>query len=92
MEAHSRLGRRHCITWFQIHDHLITDILFLVAQLCPTLGDPVDHGQPDFSVHEFPRQEYWSRLPFPSFPPRDQTQVSYLTGGFFTTELQQGYY
>ena len=32
----------------------------------------------------FPRQEYWSRLPFPSS--RDQTNVSYLAGRFFTTE------
>ena len=38
----------------------------------------------------FPRQEYWSGLPFPSpgdlSQPRDQTHVSCLTGGFFTTE------
>ena len=36
----------------------------------------------------FSRQEYWSGLPFPSpgvcSPPRDQTQVSCITGGFFT--------
>ena len=38
----------------------------------------------------FPRQEYWSALPFP--PPgessrhRDQTRVACTAGGFFTTE------
>ena len=38
----------------------------------------------------FPRQEYWSGLPFP--PPgdtphsRDQTHISCLAGGFVTTE------
>ena len=36
----------------------------------------------------FPRQEYWSGLPFPS--PRDLpdsgTQVSHIAGGFFTSE------
>ena len=40
----------------------------------------------------FPRQEYWSRLPFtsPRDLPRDQAQVSHvsaLAGGFFTLEL-----
>ena len=42
---------------------------------------------------EFPRQEYWGRLPFP--PPRDLTKPGIkhaypespaLVGGFFTTE------
>ena len=32
----------------------------------------------------FPRQEYWSRWPFPS--PRDQTQVSCIASRFSTTE------
>ena len=36
----------------------------------------------------FPRQEYWSGLPFPSpgdLPwPRDRTRVSYIAGEFFT--------
>ena len=38
---------------------------------------------------EFSRLEYWSGLPFPSpgqsYQPRDQTQVSHFTGGFFTS-------
>ena len=38
----------------------------------------------------FPRQEYWSGLPFPypgeSFWPRDWTQVSCTAGRLFTTE------
>ena len=38
----------------------------------------------------FPRQEYWSGLPFPSprgsSQPRDQTWVSHIAGRFFTTE------
>ena len=40
----------------------------LVAKLCPTLCDPMDCSLPGSSVR-FPRQEYWSGLPFPS--PRD---------------------
>ena len=38
----------------------------LVAQSCPTLGNPMDCSLPVSSVHEFSRQEYWSGLPFPS--------------------------
>ena len=34
------------------------------AQLCPTLCDPQDPLAPPFTG--FPRQEYWSGLPFPS--------------------------
>ena len=37
----------------------------LVAQLCPTLCDPVDCSKVPPST-EFFRQEYWSGLPFPS--------------------------
>ena len=40
----------------------------LVAHLCPTLCNPMDCSPPGSSV-EFPRQEYWSGLPFP--PPGD---------------------
>ena len=39
----------------------------------------------------FPRQEYQSRLPFPSArdlpQPRDWTRIFCIAGGFFTTEL-----
>ena len=38
----------------------------LVAQSCPTLCNTVDCNTPYSSVHGFPRQEYWSGLPFPS--------------------------
>ena len=37
-----------------------------VAQLCPTICDPMDCSLPSSSVHVFSRQEYWSGLPFPS--------------------------
>ena len=37
-----------------------------VAQLCPTLRDPMDCSLPDSSVHGFSRQEYWSGVPLPS--------------------------
>ena len=64
----------------------------LVTQSCPTLCDPLDcvvHQAP-LSM-EFPRQEYWSELPWPSPGdlPNPGTEPSFpaFAGGFFTTEL-----
>ena len=37
-----------------------------VAQLCPTLSDPMDYSLPGSSIHGFSRQEYWSGVPLPS--------------------------
>ena len=37
-----------------------------VAQLFPTLSDPMDCNLPGSSVHGFSRQEYWSGVPLPS--------------------------
>ena len=41
----------------------------LVAQLCPTLHDPMDCGPPGSSVHGILQATIWSGLPFPS--PKD---------------------
>ena len=38
----------------------------LLAQSCPTLCEPMDCSPPGFSVLGLSRQEYWSRLLFPS--------------------------
>ena len=38
----------------------------LVAQLCPTLSDPMDFSLPGSSVHEILQAQYWSGFPFPS--------------------------
>ena len=38
----------------------------LVTQSCLTLCDPMDCSLPAPLSMEFSRQEYWSRLPFPS--------------------------
>ena len=57
-------------------------------KLCPTLR-PIDCCPPVSSV-EFPRQEYWSGLPFP--PPEDlldpgiKPSSPALTGRLFTAE------
>ena len=56
-----------------------------VAQLCPTVCNPVDYIQ----SMQFSRPEYldWVALPFSrgSSQPRDRTQVSCMAGGFFTS-------
>ena len=55
-----------------------------VAQSCPTLCDPMDgtfHGILQARILE------WVAIPFSrgSSQPRDQTQVSHMAGGFFTS-------
>ena len=53
-----------------------------VAQLCPTLCDPMD-----YTVHGILQARIleWVAFPFSrgSSNPRDQTQVSHIAGGFF---------
>ena len=67
-------------------------LLFLFPKQCLTLFDCMDCGPPGFSLSmRFPRQEYWSGLPFPS--PGDlptsgiEPTSPALAGGFFTSEL-----
>ena len=59
-------------------------VKLLVAQLCPTLCNPMD---PPLSM-EFSRQEYWSGLAIllsrGSSQPRDQSHVSCMADEFFT--------
>ena len=52
------------------------------AQSCPILCDPMDCNPPGPLSMEFPRQEYWSGLPFP--PPGDlpDPEVSTLSPVF----------
>ena len=65
-----------------------------VAQLCLTLGDPMDCSLPGSSVHEILQTRIleWVAISFSrgSFQPRDRTRVSCVSciaGEFFTTEL-----
>ena len=55
-----------------------------VAQSCPTLCGPMD-----YTVHGILQARIleWVAFPFPrgSSQPRDQTQVSHIAGGFFTS-------
>ena len=60
----------------------------LVAQLCPILCNPMDYSQQAPLSMGFPRQEYWSRLPFSSpgdLPdPGIEPGSSTMAGRFFT--------
>ena len=60
-----------------------------VAQLCPTLCDPMDCSPPNSSVHEFLQARIlkWVTILFSkrSSLLRDQTQISCITGRFFTS-------
>ena len=55
-----------------------------VAQLCPTLWDPMD-----YTVHGILQDRIleWVAFPFSrgSSQPRDRTQISCVAGGFFTS-------
>ena len=60
----------------------------VLAQLCPTLWDPMDCSLPGSSVHGISQARIleWVAIPFSrgSSWPRDQTQVSGTVGRFLT--------
>ena len=60
-----------------------------VTQLCPTLCDPTDYSPPGSSVHGILQARIlkWVAVPFSrgSSQPKDQTGVSCISGGFFTS-------
>ena len=60
-----------------------------VAQLCPTLCDPMDYSLSGSSVHGIfqARVLGWIAISFSrgSFQPRNRTRVSCIAGEFFTT-------
>ena len=59
-----------------------------VIQLCSILRDPMECSLPDSSVHGILQASIlkWGAISFPrgSSQHRDQTEVSYITGRFFT--------
>ena len=73
----------------QLFGLITPDCCCLVAKSYPTLRKSIDSTCQVLSM-QFPRQEYWSGLPFPS--PRDLTDPgikpasSALAGGFFPAE------
>ena len=71
----------------QFQDAVNKRLEVLVAQLCPTLCDPMDCNPPVPSVHGIPQARIleWVAIPFSSGPsqPRDQTWVSRIADRFF---------
>ena len=67
---------------------LTNKVVVLVAQSYPTLCDPMDCGLPGSSAHGIfqARILEWIAIPFSrgSSQPRDGTQISCITGRFFT--------
>ena len=65
------------------------EVKALVTCLCSTLWNPMDCSPPGFSVHGILQARIleWVAIPFSggSSQPRDQTQVFYIAGRFFTT-------
>ena len=72
----------------QIDRVAASKVKVLVAQLCLTLCDPMDHSLSSSSVHGILQARIleWVAIPFSreSFRFRDQTLVSRTAGGFFT--------
>ena len=66
--------------WFTIS----VVVVVLVAQLCPTLCDPMDCGPPCSSVHGTLQEKILEWISIPFSQPRAQTQVSCTAGRFFT--------
>ena len=69
-------------------------MLCLVAQSCPTLGNPMDCSSPGSSVHGIHQAGIleWVVVLFSrrSSQPRHQTQVSHIAGKFFYPLSHQG--
>ena len=65
----------------------VMKLKLLVAQLCPTLCNPMNYSLPDSSVHGISqaRTLEWAATSFSirSSQPRDRTQVSGIVGRFF---------
>ena len=69
-------------------DNLEMKVNVLVTQLCPTLRDPMHCSLPGSSVLGILQARIleWVAMPSTrgSSQPRDRTQVSHITGRFFT--------
>ena len=68
----------------------VAAVLCIVTQSCPTLCDPMNCSPPGSSVPVILQGRILEWAAMPSFrgssQPRDQTQVSHISGGLFTSE------
>ena len=76
---------------FQMQQNYVSFIFavcVLVAQLCPTLCNPMECNSPGYSVHGFLQARILEWVDISSsrgsFQPRDWTWVSHVAGRFFT--------
>ena len=83
------IGSSHNFKMKLLYDPEITPKV-KVAQLCPTLCNPMDYSLPGSSVHGILQARIleWVAIPFSrgSCQPRDQTQVSHIAGGLLPSE------
>ena len=79
---------KFCGTFFRKDHNKFQKFNVLVAKLCLTLCDPMDCTTPGSSVHGILQARIleWVVIHFSrgSSQPRDQIQVSHITGRFFT--------
>ena len=76
-----------CLRCRSLPCHVSCESEVLVAQSCLTLCDPMDCSPPGSFVHGILQARILAvSIPFPrgSSRPRDQTQISYIAGRFFT--------
>ena len=86
-------------SWQATHNHSDAQVsqqcyglpcVCLVTQSCPTLWDPMDCSPPGSSIRGIfqARVLEWVAMPSSrgSYKPRDQTQVSCIAGGSFTSQ------
>ena len=67
---------------------MLTKVKVKVAQLCPTLCDPMDyivHGILQTTILEWVAFPFFGDLPNSGIEPRSPTPVSSIEGGFFTS-------
>ena len=91
LKAPPILPRALNICWHLVFVYLprqVCAVPCLVAQVCPTLYDPMYCSLLGSSVHEILQARILEWVAMPSFSessqPRDQTQVSHIAGDFFT--------
>ena len=83
------------------HQHLLSSVLWILAILCCCCSVTKSFATPWTVAHQaslsmgLPRQEYWTRLPFPSLgelpDPEVEPVSNALASGFFTTRKSHGW-
>ena len=75
-----------------LSEKLVNHRVLLSPSACPTLCDPMECSLPGLLSLGFPRQEYWSGLPFPPpgglLDPEVEPMSPAFASEFFTTESQ----